>query len=282
MAGYNLEQGEMILYKVENVHQKKLDTENNVLIATNKNLIYEKRGLFNQFKGVVKYNYNDITQVVNNEYRGDRTIEVHLTNGSLERFIYYYTAENKVNILIKAIEDSKESKTNPHNMNYYKSIENDVKENKRLMELQNKANNSVNVSGLGVASNLIRGKGIKKALTGKSDSLIGGIIDNVLDDFGVHDIQDSFTELENDIREDFGLKTKMTHAERRELEELQEKQRKKEMKRKNDEIINKSNSKTEDKTDKFDMLKKAKELLDAGILTQEEFEEEKKKILDKD
>ena len=35
----------------------------------------------------------------------------------------------------------------------------------------------------------------------------------------------------NEFREEFGLKTKMTHAERKELEELEEKRRKQEVQR---------------------------------------------------
>ena len=44
---------------------------------------------------------------------------------------------------------------------------------------------------------------------------------------GVRDIQDEFTEIGNEFREAIGLKPKMTHANRKELEELEEKRRKK-------------------------------------------------------
>ncbi len=47
-----------------------------------------------------------------------------------------------------------------------------------------------------------------------------------IDDIGIRDIQDAFTEIGNEFREKFGLKTKMTHAERKELEELEEKTQK--------------------------------------------------------
>ena len=58
----------------------------------------------------------------------------------------------------------------------------------------------------------------------KKKSLFSGMMDEFLDDIGIRDIQDEFTEMGNEFREEFGLKTKMTHAERKELEELEEKQ----------------------------------------------------------
>ena len=55
------------------------------------------------------------------------------------------------------------------------------------------------------------------------------MMDEFLDDIGIRDLQDEFTEIGNEFREEFGLKTKMTHAERKELEELEEKRRKQEV-----------------------------------------------------
>ncbi len=52
------------------------------------------------------------------------------------------------------------------------------------------------------------------------------MMDEFLDDIGIRDLQDEFTEIGNEFREEFGLKTKMTHAERKELEELEEKAQK--------------------------------------------------------
>lgn len=84
--------------------------------------------------------------------------------------------------------------------------------------------------------------------------------------------KDEFTEMGNVFREEFGLKTKMTHAERKELEELEEKRRKQE-------IQKQKNAAFQDRVTQLQLLQQIKSLLDAGVLTQEEFETKKKEIL---
>ena len=136
--------------------------------------------------------------------------------------------------------------------------------------------------------------------TAKKKSLFSGVMDEFLDDIGIRDIQDEFTEMGNEFREEFGLKTKMTHAERKELEELEEKRRKQEIQQqKNSTIQNRVNQqkamidakkagptiKQAEETSKMsvkeqmDLLQQIKSLLDAGVLTQEEFDKKKQEIL---
>ena len=90
---------------------------------------------------------------------------------------------------------------------------------------------------------------------------------------GVRDIQDEFTEIGNEFREAIGLKPKMTYANRKELEELEEKRRKKKL------VHEKALSTNEKINEQLELLRKTKELLDAGILTEEEFEIKKREIM---
>ena len=117
-----------------------------------------------------------------------------------------------------------------------------------------------------------------------------------MEELGFREIQDDFTELGNEFREMFGIKPKMTHAERREIEEKELKRIKNEAynsqvkkaqqevnARKAASVIRDSNSmKKEAKmsiNEQFEALQKLKELMDAGILTQEEFDRKKKEIM---
>ena len=131
-------------------------------------------------------------------------------------------------------------------------------------------------------------------------------MDEVLDDIGVHDIQDAFTEIGNDFREEFGLGHKMTHEERRELEEQEAKRQEAELKARKKDAFNQTVLKAKQQAgiytevessvpeqangeahksekmsinEQLDTLKKLKELMDAGILTQEEFDIKKKEIM---
>ena len=121
------------------------------------------------------------------------------------------------------------------------------------------------------------------------------MMDEFLDDIGVRDIQDEFTEMGNEFREEFGLKTKMTYAEQKELEELEEKEQKNSIfqNRVNQQkamIDAKKRALGEQKQpnintpkmsvkEQMELLQQVKSLLDAGILTQEEFERKKQEIL---
>lgn len=99
-----------------------------------------------------------------------------------------------------------------------------------------------------------------------------------------------------------GLKTKMTHAERKELEELEEKRRKQEVQRQKNAAFQDRVAQQKAKVDaqkgkmpeastqsavtskmsikeQMELLQQIKSLLDVGVLTPEEFEKKKQEIL---
>ena len=316
---YNLQENEKIVYKASCVRHGFWGAYTNTLTITNQCIILEKYGLFSNFKGIERYYYGDIKQAIKGKAsNGEEQLEIYIGN-TKEDFALQSGDENELKILIMAINDQMSPDAEYYDSNYYQNIITEAKDTDRILELRAKAReedeNTVSTSGAALvgaaAKNVLKSKdlsvkGITKGIAKakgkqKKKGIFSGMMDEFLDDIGVRDIQDEFTEMGNEFREAFGLKTKMTYAERKELEELEEKRKKKEiqkaknsaMQRKINEqkrkIDAKKNPQSEEKTEtkvskmtvneQMDALKKAKELLDAGILTQEEFDNKKKEIL---
>ena len=77
----------------------------------------------------------------------------------------------------------------------------------------------------------------------RKKSFLSEFKDEFLEESGIHDIQDEFTEIGNEFREGFGLKPKMTNADRKELEELEKKMEKKKIKQEKEMIEEKRTNK---------------------------------------
>ena len=212
-----------------------------------------------------------------------------------------------------------------YDFNFYHSIENGVARDLSRIDYNAKSGSDTALQeGLGfvgdVALNMLKSgnftaKGLQKSVNKatrkqKSKQLFGGIADELLDELGVHDIQDSFTEIGNEFREEFGLKPKLTHAEIKEAKKREQQQREAEIIQQKREAysnqVNQARQAAQSKkgtkpkasssepdhemkkaesekrmsvNEQLDMLKKLKELLDLGALTPEEFEEKKQEIL---
>lgn len=304
---YDLNNGEKIVYKTSCVRHGFWGAYTNNLIITNQSVILEKHGLFDNYKGIERYNYQDIKQAILGEAQnGEKQLEIYIEN-KVEDFALQSGDQDELDIIIMAINDQMKSNNENYDYNYYNNLVKSVKDAERLTELKimsksEDVETDNSVSGLNIAKNTVKNvvksgdfslhgieKGAKKAYRKeKRKKTFGGIMDKILDDVGVRDIQDSFTEMGNDLREGFGLKHKMTYAEKKELKELEEKQQKNEIiQAKKDALHEKVKEKSkslENNTDiehQFKLLKQAKELLDAGILTQEEFEQKKQEIMNK-
>lgn len=315
---YALNSGEKIVYKTSCVRHGFWGAYTHALTITNQSVILEKYGMLNNFKGIERYNYSDISQAIKGEAsNGEKQLELYI-NGKVEDFALQSGDDNELKILIMAINDQMGEDAEYYDFNYYQSIETEAKDTDRILELRAKAQDEMPIStGSGLefagaaAKNLIKSGnftpgGVTKAITKaagkqKKKGLFSGMMDELLDDFGIRDIQDEFTEIGNEFREEFGLKTKMTHAERKELEELEEKRRKQEIqKQKNNAFqdrVNKQKAMIDAKKtgttanqhesekakmsvkEQMELLQQMKNLLDAGVLTQEEFEKKKQEIL---
>ena len=324
---YKLNPKEKIVFKVGNVRHGFWGSYTNVLVITNQGIIFEQYGMFNNYKGIIQYKYKDIHQaIIGKATNGEKQLELYLTNGEVLDFAIQTQEDNVLKTLIMAINDQMSEDAEYYDYEYYSKIMKGSNAANRMIDrraMEKEKEESADIdfqNGLSfvgdVAKNMIKSgdismrgltKGINKASKKQTrDTLFGGVMDELLDDLGIYDIQDAFTEFGNDIREDLGLKPKMTHEERRELIEREEELIEQEKQLKRDEIerlkseayerqVEKAKKqmvkkefdlKGEEKqnklsiNDQLDALKKLKKLLDMGVLNQEEFETKKKEIMD--
>lgn len=316
---YALNPGEKIVYKTSCVRHGFWGAYTHALTITNQSVILEKYGMVNNFKGIERFDYPVINQAIQGEAsNGEKQLELYI-GGKVEDFALQSGDENEMKILVMAINDQMGPDADYYDFNYYQSIVTEAKDTDRILELRAKAQEEYPVSGGSgleiagaAAKNLLKSgdfsvKGVTKAVTKaagkqKKKGIFSGMMDEFLDDIGIRDIQDEFTEIGNEFREEFGLKTKMTHAERKELEELEEKRRKLEVQRQKNaafqdrvtqqkaRIDDQKGRTTETPTqsaasakmsvkEQMELLQQIKNLLDAGVLTQEEFEKKKQEIL---
>ncbi len=316
---YALNPGEKIVYKTSCVRHGFWGAYTHALTITNQSVILEKYGMLNNFKGIERFDYSVISQAIQSEAsNGEKQLELYI-GGKVEEFALQSGDENELKVLVMAVNDQMGPDAEYYDFNYYQSIVTEAKDTDRILELRAKAQDEVPVSGssgleiAGVAAkNLLKSgdfsaKGVTKAITKatgkqKKKGIFSGIMDEFLDDIGIKDLQDEFTEMGNEFREEFGLKTKMTHAERKELEELEEKRRKQEIQKQKYSVFQdkvnqqksminaKKSTSAEPKQpdsestkmsvkEQMELLQQIKNLLDVGVLTQEEFDKKKQEIL---
>lgn len=316
---YALNPGEKIVYKTSCVRHGFWGAYTHALTITNQSVILEKYGMLNNFKGIERFDYSVINQAIQGEAsNGEKQLELYI-GGKVEDFALQSGDENELKILVMAINDQMGPDADYYDFNYYQSMVTEAKDTDRILELRAKAQEESPISGGSgleiagaAAKNLLKSgdfstKGVTKAVTKaagkqKKKGIFSGMMDEFLDDIGIRDIQDEFTEIGNEFREEFGLKTKMTHAERKELEELEEKRRKQEVQRQKNaafqdrvtqqkaridaQKVRTAEAFTQSATsakmsvkEQMELLQQIKNLLDAGVLTQEEFEKKKQEIL---
>lgn len=238
---YALNPGERIVYKTSNVRHGFWGLYTDALTITNRSVILEKYGMLFNFKGIERFDYDSINQAIQGKAsNGEKQLELYIGD-NVEEFALQSGDENELKVLVMSINDQMGPDAEKYDYNYYQSIVTEAKDTDRIIELRAKAQDDVPTaasSGLefaGIAAkNLMKSgdfsaKGVTKAVSKaagkqKRKSIFSGVMDEFLDDIGIRDLQDEFTEMGNEIREEFGLKTKMTYAERKELEELEEKE----------------------------------------------------------
>ena len=325
---YSLNPNEKIILKVNNVKHGFWGSYSHVLVVTNQAVILEEYGLFNNFKDFIRYPLSEINQaIIGKAQNGEKQLEIYF-NDRTEDFSLESEDELELNTLSMAINDQLSENADLYDYNFYQKISDSCEEidkevEKAVYESNNDDTNIGVQSGLkfagDIAKNVLKsgdfstkgiGKGFNKAIKKQQRrSIFGSIKDEILGDIGVYDIQDGFTEIANDFREELGLPHKMTHEERRDMIENEKKKQKQEITRRKKEAYNKRvneakanvlqkenqkisvppiNIHTEKPSSKeagmtineqLEAVKQLKELLDMGALTQEEFDVKKKEIM---
>lgn len=311
---YLLNHGERIIYKEESMRHGFWGINSNTLVVTNQAVILEKYGLVKNFQGIIRYPLNEINQVLIEEsFSGGKQLKLYF-NDKTENFASNSNDDIGLKTLLMAITDQMSSDAEYYDYNYYQEILDGIaateKEIRQFMSSNNNINDSDVQSGISFAGSVVKNvfksgdislKGVQKGINKANrkqmkENIFGDIKDEFMEDSGFQEIQDGFTEIGNEFREMFGIKPKMTHEERREIEEKELKRIKNEAynrqvkkarqelnARKATSTIRDSNNKNKATkmsiNEQIDALTKLKELMDAGILTQEEFDKKKKEIM---
>lgn len=280
---YNLNNNEKIINKISDVKCGHKGSYTDKIVVTNQGVIVEKYGVFNNFKGVTRYDYSEIKQATLRETE-DEEIQLELyIQDKIEYFEFLSEDKNELRLLEMSINDQLSENAELYSYEFYKKILRNVEAESSVIELKAKSNKN-------------------SSKIGKKE-ILGSIKDDLFDELGIHDFQDIITERANEFREEHGLGHKLTHEEMEELKEneeiikeneLEDKKRmifEKEVKKQREILLmskNKTNFITEETESKekkittdeqIEILKKLKQLLDAGILTEEEFEKKKKEIM---
>lgn len=282
-----LNAGEKIVYKVSGLQRGLLGAYSDALIVTNESVILEQ-GMLDAIKNYKRYEYSDITQVILGKSRlGQPQLELYV-GGKVETFSAQPKDKSELRMLNTVINDQMDFDAEDHDYQYYQ----DLKQEKRYAELQRRAASEPHNSK-GFAEEAITGfvksgnyslggaaKAVAKA-TSKS-AMFNGVLDSVLEQSGLRDVEDQFTDMGNQMRESLGLQAVMTNSEKRELQELEGRQQGQKALTNNGSQgrgFANGNRGAMSMNDQIAALKQLKELLDAGILTQDEFEQKKRQIL---
>jgi len=298
---YTLRPGEKLLLKELNVLHGFWAAYTDELVLTTQRIIHIKRGMLNNFKGLVEYPLDEISQVIiGKAFNGTKQLEVY-HRGKMENFGFQSERERALEVWSMAIADRYSENAHIFDFNYYQNFSDENIEN-MLLDPQfgnNKSSgNGIDSRFLGeVAKNVVKsgnltvGGVIKGAAKASGKQAKSSMFSELKDEIGLSELQDEFTEVGNEFREVFGLKRKKTQAEikNEQMNDVFNRQkvvaRKAALARKNVSTVQKvkmthvPGSEVASLEKQIEMLKKLKELVDAGILTQEEFEAKKKSIL---
>ena len=300
---FDLQPGECILLKASCVRHGFWSAYTDELVLTNQNIIHVKSGLLGNFKGVVRYPLSNITQAIIGEAQnGEKQLEVY-HNGKMEDFAFQSGNNRTLKVWSIAIADRFSENSEIYDYNYYQRFSDESVEQIVEYVPANTVGGGSGINGkfIGdVAKNVIKSgnfsvgsvvKGVAKASKKQARQCVtSGIAQEFKDELGITDLRDEFTGVGNEFREMFGFKPKMTQREQKEqqmnatfnqqmAQAKQEAQARKaaETVRTEPATSNSYNKMTLD--EQIENIKKLKDLVDVGILTQEEFEIKKKEIM---
>lgn len=272
------------------------------LVLTSKNILLIKYGLFNNYKETKKFPLDDIVKVngkpqviIGEASNGEKQLEVYTKTG-MEDFAFQSGDKKTLKTWLMAIQDRFSDMNDSYDHNYYQQFIDDsnYESNSNSKTIQSSISQDVSSREIvdGLLSTGLLPKGVAKSIKkSQKQAKKNGFLNDVMDAIGVNELVDDFkddlTEVRNEFREGFGMKPIMT---KRALKEQQERIEEEERNKAFQQKVNKAreeaaakNKKSENKTsftidEQILLLKKLKELLDEGIITQEEFEQKKKEI----
>ena len=178
---YALNRGEKIVFKVSDVRHGFWSSYSHALTITTHSVILEKYGMLDNFKGIERFNYADISQAIIGEAsNGEKQLELYMGN-RVEDFALQSDDDNELKILLMAINDQMSDDAPKHNFNYYQELVDEAKDIDRIMELRSKSTGAKaeTVSGLDLAEAVVKNviksgdfsaKGLAKGMAGLAKS----------------------------------------------------------------------------------------------------------------
>lgn len=315
---YYLDANESIILKASSVRHGFWGLYTNDLILTTDNIICVEQGVFGNHKTNNYYPLYKLKQaIIGKAQNGEKQLELYMDDGSVEDFAFQTDNDMQLRVWVTAIADRFDENSDAYNHEYYQSLLESTKydayddsdyvdtrpssdgrsrERRFLDDVAANVLESGNFSARGIK------KSVKKAV--KQQKKKNPLLEGLKEELGYYDIVDEFTEMGNEFREEFGLKPKMTHAQEKERREAEAFRRKEEaFKRKVAESKAKVAAANDNANaleidvvtsdpeppkkeqpkvsldDQIEALKKLKDLVDAGILTEDEFNAKKKEIM---
>lgn len=309
---YYLGENESIILKSSSVRHGFWGLYTNELILTTDNIICVEQGMFGNHKANNYYPLYKLKQaIIGKAQNGEKQLELYMDDGSVEDFAFQSDSDMQLRVWVTAIADRFDENSDAYNHEYYQALLDSTKYDSyddsdsvdgRSRERNFLSDVAVNVLESGNFSARGIKKSVKKAV--KQQKKKNPLLEGLKEELGYYDIVDEFTEMGNEFREEFGLKPKMTHAQEKERREAEAFRRKEEaFKRKVAESKAKVASANDNAhaleidvvtsdpeppkneqpkisiDDQIEALKKLKDLVDAGILTEDEFNAKKKEIM---
>lgn len=299
---YNLLPGECVILKTTGVNNGSWSNYNDELVLTNQCIIWVKWGNLGNFKGVVRFPLSKVTQaIIGKSSDGGKQLEVYHSSGK-EDFKFQSRNDRELRVWSMAIADRFKKDSDIYDYNYYQNF---LDDNLQVVTdagpEQESSTGGIDGKFIGdVAKHVLKSgnlsvggvmKGVQKAYFKQAGrSVTQGLTSGLKDELGITEIQDEFTEIGNGFREAFGLKPKMTQKEKKEQQlnaafnQKVANARQEAQVKVNDETVNVNAHENTNQTpmsldEQIEIMKKLKELLDGGILSQEEFDLKKKEIM---
>ena len=290
-----LNEDEVFLLKTAGVTRGVLDGLGNELVLTDHAVIYVKRGMLGRIKEMTRYPLEEIEQPnAQEDSTGLHTIGFCFGRKWV-RFGFPQGNKRTTRLWMMAINDRYSDEGYLHDADYYDqfSDENII----RAAEQDSYSTQDDTEDGAellkGLAKSFIKTGSIGGAIKSQAKKQFRSTLsDALMTNSEMEDLQDEFTEIGNEFREAFGLRPKETNAGRREkaLDYAFDQQvrraaladraaRDEARRRAAREEQTYDNIERMSVSEQIEALRKLKDLLDEGVLTQEEFDAKKAEIM---
>lgn len=293
---YNLEPGEIAVLSASGIQRDTKGAYDNEIVLTNRNFVFVELGFFGGAKEAVVYPLEIISQAIAGIARNG-TKQLQIDYGSeMDGFTFGYDTNRNIRLWSMAINDQMSDYGSYCDATYYDrfSEENLKKVSRRITQGNiTEADVAFDFASLGnAAASILKSggfsaKSLQRALrkgSPKKSGIGGGILKGLKDEFGITDIQNEFldmfgmeTEETNEEREDRLLDAAFDYEVYQARMEIASIRQQQETHRTQSHATAQAAARSVD--EQIEAVKKLKELLDAGILTQDEFDRKKREVM---